>query len=80
MELENTDKITSLLHNISLYDESKSYNSSFFDQSESQNFHIKLMKLIEITKESSFSNMQIELKYFFKDIERFLEWVINERE
>ena len=91
MELKNTDKISSLLHNISLYEELKSYTSSS-NQSESQNskklnestvdekyFHIKLMKLLGITKESSFSNVKIELKSFFNDIEKFLDWVKKEK-
>ena len=92
MELENTDKISSLFQSISLYEDSKNNNSSSSNHSGAENsiklkestidekyFHIKLMKLLGITKESSFSNVQIEKKKFLQDIEIFLQWAIKEK-
>ena len=86
MELENTDKISSLFQSISLYEDSKNNNSSSSNHSGAENsiklkestidekyFLIKLMKLLGITKESSFSNVQIEIKNFYKILKYFCD-------
>ena len=91
MEFDNTDDIATLLAKISTYQENQ-FLSSSSNNSESQNsnkikgstidekyFHLKLKKLLCLPTESSFSNVNISLNVFFKDVERFLNWVISEK-
>ena len=91
MEFDNTDDIATLLGKISTYQENQ-FLSSSSNNSESQNsnkikgstidekyFHLKLKKLLCLPTESSFSNVNISLNVFFKDVERFLNWVISKK-
>ena len=91
MELENINDIATLLGKISTYQENQ-FLSSSSNNSESQNsnkikgstidekyFHLKLKKLLCLPTESSFSNVNISLNVFFKDVERFLNWVISKK-
>ena len=91
MEYDNTDDIATLLGKISTYQENQ-FLSSSSNNSESQNsnkikgstidekyFHLKLKKLLCLPTESSFSNVNISLNVFFKDVERFLNWVISKK-
>jgi len=91
MEYDNTDDIATLLAKISTYQENQ-FLSSSSNNSESQNsnkikgstidekyFHLKLKKLLCLPTESSFSNVNISLNVFFKDVERFLNWVISKK-
>ena len=91
MEFENTDNISTLLEKISTYKEneflSSSSNNSDSQNSnklkgtavEEKNFHLELKNLLHLPKESSFSNINISLNVFFKDVERFLNWVISKK-
>ena len=91
MEFDNTDDIATLLAKISTYQENQ-FLSSSSNNSESQNsnkikgstidekyFHLKLKKLLCLPTESSFTNVNISLNVFFKDVERFLNWVISKK-
>ena len=91
MEYDNTDDIATLLAKISTYQENQ-FLSSSSNNSESQNsnkikgstidekyFHLKLKKLLCLPTESSFTNVNISLNVFFKDVERFLNWVISKK-
>ena len=91
MEFDNTDDIATLLGKISTYQENQ-FLSSSSNNSESQNsnelkgstvdekyFHLELKKLLHLPTESSFSNINISLNVFFKDVERFLNWVISKK-
>ena len=91
MEFDNTDDIATLLAKISTYQENQ-FLSSSSNNSEPQNsnkikgstidekyFHLKLKKLLCLPTESSFSNVNISLNVFFKDVERFLNWVISKK-
>ena len=91
MEFDNTDDIATLLGKISTYQENQ-FLSSSSNNSESQNsnelkgstvgekyFHLELNKLLHLPTESSFSNINISLNIFFKDVERFLNWVISKK-
>ena len=94
MELENTNKISSLIEKLSSYQEftSASSSSSSSNQSESQNskkdkessidekyFHLKIKKLLAAASSSSFSNVSVELRDFFEDVQRFLDWVVKQK-
>ena len=91
MEYDNTDDIATLLAKISTYQENQ-FLSSSSNNSESQNsnkikgstidekyFFLKLKKLLCLPTESSFTNVNISLNVFFKDVERFLNWVISKK-
>ena len=91
MEYDNTDDIATLLAKISTYQENQ-FLSSSSNNRESQNsnelkgstvgekyFHLELKKLLHLPTESSFSNINISLNVFFKDVERFLNWVISKK-
>ena len=95
MESENSDdKISTLLAQTSSCpknaDDNKKNNTS--NNSDSQNtkklkestidekyFYLKLKKLLSVPKEFSFSNVNIILDDFLKDIQSFLKWVINKK-
>jgi hypothetical protein len=91
MEFENTDDIATLFGKISTYKENE-FLSSSSNNSESQNsnelkvstvdekyFHLELKNMLRLPTESSFSNINISLNVFFKDIEKFLNWVISKK-
>ena len=86
-----TEKITSLLEKLSLY-EGYSNSSASSNQTESQNskkmtlstvdedyFHIKLRRLFGSSVESSFRNVEIKLDNFFQDAKKFLGWVVKQK-
>ena len=86
-----TEKITSLLEKLSLY-EGYSNSSASSNQTESQNskkmtlstvdedyFHIKLRRLFGSSVESSFRNVEIKLDNFFQDAKNFLGWVVKQK-
>ena len=86
-----TEKITSLLEKLSLY-EGYSNSSASSNQTESQNskkmtlstvdedyFHIKLRRLFKSPVENSFRNVEIKLINFFEDVKIFLVWVVEQK-
>ena len=86
-----TEKITSLLEKLSLY-EGYSNSSASSNQTESQNskkmtlstvdedyFHIKLRRLFKSPVENSFRNVEIKLINFFEDVKIFLGWVVEQK-
>lgn len=86
-----TDQISSLLSKVSAYEESSNSNTSS-NKTESKNskkltetkvdedyFHIKLRKLFHSSVESSFKKMEIYLKDFFQDAQKFLDWVVEQK-
>ena len=86
-----TEKITSLLEKLSLY-EGYSNSSASSNQTESQNskkmtlstvdedyFNIKLRRLFKSPVENSFRNVEIKLYNFFVDVKIFLGWVLEQK-
>ena len=86
-----TEKITSLLEKLSLY-EGYSNSSASSNQTESQNskkmtlstvdedyFHVKLRRLFKSPVENSFRNVEIKLINFFDDVKIFLGWVVEQK-
>ena len=89
MEFENTDKISTLFGEISSIQIQQNPSSSS-NNGESQNspklkestiderdFHLKLKKLLNVPKDFSFLNVNIVTNVFVKEVQRFLNWVIN---
>ena len=89
MEFENTDKISTLFGEISSIQIQQNPSSSS-NNGESQNspklkestiderdFHLKLKKLLNVPKDFSFLNVNIVTNVFLKEVQSFLNWVIN---
>ena len=74
MGLKETDSITQLLCEINLYQRDSSQISSpkvSLSQT-STSFHFKLKYLLDVPDNSSFSNVEIEIASFLKDIESYI--------
>ena len=82
MELKETDSITQLLFDINLYQrDSPQISSPQVSLSQtSSSFHYKLKYLLGVPDNSSFSNVEIEIASFLKDIESYINEEIQKTE